>query len=263
MTNRSLWFLLAILLTLGCNRCKDECDDPTDPACPNYDPCLSQTEVMAQIEIAEQAGIGPYHDIFETADIVMDKKNIRFRCPIEADSYTWHLGSEVIHAREFMRYFNGYAGQNIEVTLIIEKTPNLDCFPNDDGIDTLTKTFSITDACNPLIEGVYRGAWDAQPLDSFNVSIFKDFHEDYPEEGCYLTYMSNFSKNNPDSIQVHNDGWLTNYKLSVYTGLASLNSFRGIIELAPDQIHLKAEYTLYDSETQERTPSVYRGHRIY
>jgi len=262
MNKPFLLFFFLLLVVLSCTRCKEECDDPTNPDCPNYvDPCAGHSEVTAIIEIAEQAAPFFYSQIFEATDIVIDGKNVRFRCPVENAQYTWILGTETIHDQEFMRYFSGYAGQNISVTLIVQKEPDLACFPNDDGIDTLTTSFYVIDKCEPSIEGVFRGAWDELPTDSFNVSILAAPDWDDPDGVCNGFYISNFSKNNPDSIDVSYYGWRTNYKAYINTDLASVDSFNGYLFLSQDKQHLRAEYKLYIGNG-EFAPHVFRGYRI-
>ena len=263
INSRFLYFLLCVVLITGCNRCKEECDDPTNPECPNYvNPCEGLTEVTAIIEIAEQASTAVYDDIFVPTDIVIDESNVRFRCPVNFASYTWLLGTEEIHDQEFVRYFNGYTGQTISVTLIIQKAPELACFPSDDGLDTLTKTFYVIDRCSPSLEGVYRGAWDDMPMDSFELSLLAAEGFGDPFGACNGFYMSNFSKNNPDSIDISNGGfWNTNYRAYIHSSLASVDSFKGEIYLSENKQTILAEYELYTGDGQYQ-PHVFRGYRI-
>ncbi len=53
---KNLFYLIFVIAAvLSCSRCKEECDDPTDPDCPNYvvpvDPCAGKTEVSAEFKI--------------------------------------------------------------------------------------------------------------------------------------------------------------------------------------------------------------------
>lgn len=264
-TLRILYIIITIITIGGCRSCKEEvCDDSTNPECPNYkNPCDGAVEVTAAIEISEQAQSTVYDEIFIIADIVKDDKNIRFRCPIDgAISYTWHLGAEVIHEQEFVRYFSGFAGQDIPVTLIIQKQPNTSCFPNDDGIDTLTKMLHIVDPCEPSLEGNYRGAWDDMPLDSFEVALFAAEGIGDPIGECHGFFISNFSKDNPSPIDVSGEAyWSTNYRMHLYSGLASLDSFQGEFYLDEDQQTLLVDYKLYVGNGLFET-HVFRGYKI-
>ena len=262
---RKLFFLLmSVMLVMSCHKCKDECDDPTNKDCPNYvDPCAGSSEVTAIIEIAEQAfPHGMNSNLFIPTDIVIDQSNVRFRCPVENAEYTWLLGTEVLHTQEFMRYFFGYEGQTITVTLIISKTPDLTCHPTDDGKDTTTTSFYIIERCHPSIEGTYRGAWDDTPLDTFEVSIAAAEGWNAPIGYCSGFYISNFSKDNPDPVDITGSAhWITNYRAHIANSLASIDSFHGDIYLSANKQNLLAEYDLFIGNGQFQH-HIFRGYRV-
>ena len=156
--------------------CPVVCEDPSNPDCPNYDPCYSVEEVSADFDILEQiAAIASWADSFTVASEVSSFGLIKFKAKQEnALHYTWYIGSEVItDVDEVARLFsqpNLTPGTVVTITLVVEAIPNLDCFPNDDGIDTVTKSFRLVDRCEYWVNGTFRGAWaDEQSTDSFNV----------------------------------------------------------------------------------------------
>jgi len=80
-----------------------------------------------------------------------------------AISYEWHIGSEVMNTRSvYRRQFP--SNQVIPITLIIRKLPNLQCFPNDDGIDTVTRN-------------IYFGSWDSKTC--FHPEIISGTYQGY------------------------------------------------------------------------------------
>ncbi len=97
-----------------------------------------------------------------------------FKGALEEDAeYTWIIGAETLHTRVVQR--SGFPkGETIPITLIVKKTPNAMCFPNDDGIDTLVRYMHVLpDSIPPRGYGVFRGTLDEAPLDTFTVSILR------------------------------------------------------------------------------------------
>ncbi len=153
-----IWIAILLLFILpSCNNDDDvaPCTDPTDSNCPNYDPCFGLGEVSADFFIYEaiDTGQGEFtspeaYDIrkiywpieyYDTDQVLTF--GAYFEAKIEdADRYEWHIGSEIITSRSFYRQ-DFPLGASIPVTLIVEKKPNLNCFPYDDGRDTLTRVF--------------------------------------------------------------------------------------------------------------------------
>lgn len=160
-----LYTLLSIGLLLFISSCG--CDDPTDPDCNNYDPCWETTEpVTASFTMSEQYWYAnAVKEMFVQKDVDTAMRNaIEFEAPEGFDKYTWLIGAETIQDRIFSR--GGFPqGQSTPITLIVEKTPNRRCFPDDDGIDTLTRYLYITEnhICSTLIRGKFEGYFEHQP----------------------------------------------------------------------------------------------------
>jgi hypothetical protein len=120
------------------NGCKEECpcDDPTNPACPNYDPCRGKKSVTADFEIGRFRRAGWDKELIPDwiPDVAFRRFLIGFK-PKNYDpkdtsvKYTWILGAETIHDGEFERDFSDTRESSIPVTLIVQKKPNLECFP--------------------------------------------------------------------------------------------------------------------------------------
>ena len=172
---------ISLLLAMGftiftLQYCKDEplCKDPTNPKCGNYDRCYGKKPVTADFEIGlseNPSVITPFSGMFEE-DTIFPKGVLRFRAKIKGAKYTWKLGSETIYDSAFSRLFVNVSYGRYKVTLIIEKEPDLACFPEDDGRDTLTRYFHIVESCKLQTTGSYKGVWEGKK-DSF---IFKILH---------------------------------------------------------------------------------------
>lgn len=144
--------------------CKKKCQDPTNPDCQNYDPCYGIQEIKADFEIGQifSARLSPLADPYQAfvQDSIFPRVcSIKFKANLEGAKYKWILGAEVIEKKEFSRVFIEPAGE-ISVTLMVEKEPNSSCHPQDDGRDTLTKTFKLVEYCDLQSVGAYRGLID-------------------------------------------------------------------------------------------------------
>ncbi|MFQ3575515.1 MAG: hypothetical protein SNJ77_03675 [Cytophagales bacterium] len=100
------------------------------------DPCASQKPVSAGFKIQEsRMGIL----ISEDYDTV--RGGALFVADIDDAKYTWLIGDGVYHEKSQYISFGGSvpSDEAVPVTLIVEKEPNLSCFPTDNGKDTLTR----------------------------------------------------------------------------------------------------------------------------
>jgi hypothetical protein len=97
----------------------------------------------------------------------------------DAISYKWIIGAEEIENQP-MVYRSGFPRNVwIPITLIVQKKPNTACFPKDDGIDTITKSYIFTDNKWRWYreDGSYlycRGSFAHKPNDSFTFYFSTD-----------------------------------------------------------------------------------------
>src|SRR5690606_29134347 len=99
---------------------------------------------IGQIFSARLSPLADPYQAFVQDSIFPRVCSIKFKANLEGAKYKWILGAEVIEKKEFSRVFIEPAGE-ISVTLMVEKEPNLSCHPQDDGRDTLTKTFKLVE----------------------------------------------------------------------------------------------------------------------
>lgn len=114
--------------------CKENNIDP-----PIVDPCQGKEQVKAKFEIYEAQAYNSDIWKYTDTDTIM-RAAAFFKAIGEFEEYEWHLGSEIIKEKSFVRY-NLPRGVHIPITLIVRKKPETACFPNDDGIDTITRSF--------------------------------------------------------------------------------------------------------------------------
>jgi len=180
MKSTILLTLLAVLVVVtACH--KDQPEMNTNLT----DPCSFAKEVSADFDILEISGqTGSNFEKTTPTDTIFHNKSVRFIAKDSTATYTWYIGNEVLTDRAVVRYFdNALIGQNIPITLVVKKDPNLVCFPNDDGYDSITKVFHVSQF--PIInipsieigsiEGTYRVKSDHLP-DSFDVVFYMSYN---------------------------------------------------------------------------------------
>lgn len=144
--------------------------------------CDCAEEVSANFIIEELSSTTMYGFYTET-DTSFKNKNIRFTALQDDAEYTWYIGTEVLTDQSFLRYFdNSTAGTDIPVSLVVRKTPNNVCFPNDDGYDSITKVVSIV-SIDEITNGVYNmeGSYRLMaPHLSDSVDINLEFYYAHP-----------------------------------------------------------------------------------
>ena len=188
-----LKILFVCLIVLSCSRCKEDCDDSTDPACPNYvdsevaDSCEGHQPVTANFVMSERL-----HEWNGVDTLVPFWTHCTPNDPIVLTAlevganYLWTIGANTYYTKECsFEIGEEFAGQTLNFTLVVEKDPDLECFPNDNGLDTLTRTVYINDICSPSIIGEFYGSLENAPLDSFPIQFYFEDQID-----CETLYIS-------------------------------------------------------------------------
>lgn len=170
----------SLLFVTNCKPDKKDCFDPSNPQCKNYDPCYGQKPVKAEIELTQRYspfGTGEITTKYSPEGDVFPNTQIRFHCPLEGAKYTWTLGAETITSRTFERMFDLFTVPfgEYSVRLVVEKTPNKNCFPYDDGIDTFVKKFRIVPVCSLATMGLFKGKWDNLPKNDSSLISMRVF----------------------------------------------------------------------------------------
>lgn len=262
-----LYFFLITLLVLSCSRCKEEdCTDSTNPDCPNYvapvDPCAGKTEVSAEFKIEMEIAFNGT-TWYETDECLSGINTVRVTSLWEdASSYTWILGVDTFYTQQHIFAVpSEYDGQSLPVKLIINAPPQTDCFPNDNGMDTVLKYIHVRSICDADIWGTYRGAWDSAPADSFEIKIQLPVCD---EPDAILYELVNIDQQG-DSC--NNAIWdYANDYVRFSTGNNNCSSARGFAKLEEDKVHVRIEYRLFDSN-QPLNPElwplrIYRGRKL-
>ena len=206
----NLLFLVGLLCTTVFLGCEDPlCQDETNPACENYDPCWDRrTPVSADFTIAHpirRGAIWGQGDSSLYAPILTEAvpcKFITFTATDEtADSYQWQVDENPDNARtgrSFSMSFPEWTlGQTIEVTLITERLSDSSCLNPVLLKDTVVKSFDMVNPNRTKIAGLYRGSWSDNPEHVFDMDIAVDLSclvDPCPSYGTCdtLIYLDNF-----------------------------------------------------------------------
>jgi len=181
---RSL-FLLSGAALLGLAACH------RDSPAPN--PCLSQLANPLRFRFLEGYGT-------PTPDTAYTKQDITFEGPgAPYTSYKWKVGNDarVFTKQKFSLYFYDTELGRYPVRLIAKRPLNKACFPNDDGVDTLTQVLTLVPLSrrSPLY-GKYLGANSDAPTDTFTIRLFLGPNRAAPNDPAAepYTYLRNLSK---------------------------------------------------------------------
>ena len=191
-----LLMLLGVGYALSISSCRD-CEDPTNPECSNYDPCLitTDTKTSANFKMYECIKCGWADTLMRATNTVFGGYVVFEAEQFGADiiSYEWKIGtdSRVFTERLFRLDFSGYQGE-VEVRLVVQKEVNTDCFPNDDGIDTVTRVLKVLGASteNMFRNKEYEGYNTDEPDSIFTVS----FRPSDPTEPLSYSTLNNLPK---------------------------------------------------------------------
>ena len=176
--------------------------------------CDCAHEVSADFVMEELTTPNPNFVQYTSTDTIYADKNVRFRALENDAEYTWIIGSEVIHEQEVTRYFGtDLSGDVIPIQLIVKKKANTICFPNDDGVDTVTKYLVVGPEFDdygfyndpyPRFEGTYRMK-DVNSSDSIDIQIdARPFYPPFTTDAIVIRYCNEEEDSIAVDMQAHN-----------------------------------------------------------
>lgn len=238
MKNTIITMLLlgAVVLLGGC---------PEEPIKP--DPCAGVVATSADFTIKEMLD-----GLKIEADTILPYNTVEFSAKYPADEYEWKVGLDdrTWTTKTFTLDFHGFSG-SVNVRLIAKrKTINKECTPDDDGIDTVTKTLVVI--VKPAIVGSFRGANIENPLDTFTVGIRSTEYRGQSwyeiinmNKGCYDTTTGSLL-----DVQIAHKAIIFVGNQSGMGGVREVVCWdpSGIAQLYPDYNHILIEYNVIDQD---------------
>lgn len=161
---------LMFLLYIGCK--KKETSQNHD--CLN-DPCCGKSEIKTDFSLSDELGNhSGYENIYisEIEKITYGKIKLTSKTT-GANSYKWYFNGQSHTGNEAtFDLFGLQKGRFYSFSHVVEKNPDLNCFPLDDGKDSLTKTYYLVKDLYELdVNANYRGKFKHLNNDSFDFSI--------------------------------------------------------------------------------------------
>jgi len=163
-----VWLALVVPIAIGIMFSLEGCGDDIKP-----DPCAKEKPVTADFFIYEAFSFTKELEDWKDLDTdTVNSDGVNFVAKEKGAIYEWTLGAETITTRSFYRE-NYPRGESIEVSLKVNKKPDKNCFPNDDGDDIKVRNFYTTKKswCDSRLDGTYRGADDDAPTAIREITI--------------------------------------------------------------------------------------------
>ncbi|MFK7946308.1 MAG: hypothetical protein AB8G11_01870 [Saprospiraceae bacterium] len=274
-----------VILITSCN--KDEpvaCTDETNIECPNYNPCLEEKLTNADFETATilvstaHAFISVKEDSFYLGTPVLFTAK-------EEDvlSYEWTVGEDerVFTEREFSLNFSLsdsviLLNRPFPIQLIVTRTPNTDCFPSDDGIDTITKNIyfiSQFEQSHKQLKGIWIGSMEHELDKVYEIEMYEEASQNgRPWQNGYYNLIINNLDNDGDgscgyeinsvaySSFYENQSWIQNLSECQRSSGIQPSSIFGKIDKNGDLRIEWVQRTLVDG-TYENLERVFNGRR--
>lgn len=250
--NQFIYLKLLLMLTIFAT-CKD--DDMTIDFCDN--------EEIQPIS----ASFGTYQKLYmDSSDSTRDIKTDYFFTTtyiiFKADqynqisSYQWSIGDDprVFEQREFSLYFEEMNAP-IEIQLIVEGNPITDCFPDDDGRDTILRTVYFVPFDSIPVLGRYRGVVHSVPNDTFEIEI-----ENIPLEGPNINNLPN-GCNREGFFRMEFQASYRDFVIPNLSNTIECPKPQGWGHLSDDNI-LEIEYSIYNADLDEVVSDFFKGIKI-
>lgn len=161
----SFWGIAIILFACQCR------DDEA-----MVDPCEGLNATSAEFYIYPNLGFAaPDNWRNIDADTIGFTQGGTFVPKYKSDKYIWLIGSEMLEDSVISRS-NFPENENVTVTLIVENfNPSTECFPNDIGRDTFSRTFFANkDVAVTSWEGEFKGVYDFLPGEEHQFALHRD-----------------------------------------------------------------------------------------
>ncbi len=209
------------------------------------DPCAGLKPITAEIVISERV-----KDTIIHSDTVIYYRPVQFSSPRKYDSYEWKIGYDdrTFSDSSVVLNFREPFGE-LPIRLIVKSRPDTECFPEDDGIDTLEKTFYVKHPSEIAILGSYIGAHERDLLDTFGVDIIW-----VPQKGLIINninrgFIDTVFKNSPLI-----DKWYGNNIVMFETGATNAGSLgpKGTAILSENGNEIIINYSARDPEDFEK-----------
>lgn len=256
---KKYFFYSMVLLFVAVTSCeKDDestecpCDDPSNPECPNYDPCFGKEEPNAGFFTEDRLIWPEFGEYLWINDSVLRGGPVRFRSPFEGSdvSHVWYVGAETLTTPMVERNFSDVSRPAfITISHVITYPIDSLCYPEATGRDSVAYTFYLIDYMSELltIDRTFRGVINNE-TDSFNFKIrCLEGHTGNPVQisSSNWTYFGINFHNSYDSLQFPASS-VTNTHFSIYDP-----DLRGaLLVIDPEDMSVEMNYKFFFDPTE-------------
>ena len=259
---------MSILLIISCSRCKEKCTDATNPDCPNYvplvvvDPCAGALTTSADFIMYQSLTPGLASDtLIQFYHYCFTNKTITLKASQDSANYHWIIGADDYFTQEVtFEIGSQFENADIPLKLVVTRNPDVDCYPNDNGVDTVTKTIVARHFCAGSMAGRYCGTWENEAVDSFVVELI--FEPDGVSQ-CGRFNLSGVQPTLPDTCINGSFQRLDNYlRFDGFSGACFMPIGKAKLDSTLQNIFIDYSLLLYTNQNEPRVYHLFNGHRI-
>ncbi len=171
MKKESLFLFLLILLGSFVFLLQS-CDEP------KLNPCIGKEQLNADFTIGQRIQLSNFHsfsggiDTLIRTDTILIDQTAQFEAKHDNMTYEWKIGEDerTWNTKNVSLAFRNFSG-SVTIRLISRWTPNLQCFPKDDGVDTVYHTLTVIENKDNPVFGEFEGYTLSNKSDVFRIKM--------------------------------------------------------------------------------------------
>ncbi|MBS1554012.1 MAG: hypothetical protein JSU09_03715 [Bacteroidetes bacterium] len=237
-------------------------DEPKPNPCRGIAPLDADFTIKQPISFAIANG---RYDTLLATDTVLMGSTVQFEAKHDSMTYEWKIGEDdrTWNTKKVTLAFRDFYG-SVRIRLIGRWSPNVQCFPKDDGVDTVYRTLTVLqDKDNPVF-GEYEGYNLSKVSDIFRIKLSPTFPI-YPWEGV----LTNINKGCDGAGGPNGEyGWVAYRRY--FFGWGDSTPFggnclapKGALEVSGDGKNVRVNFSTITSTTNsKRVKDAFIGKRI-
>ncbi len=240
------------------------CDEPK----PN--PCIGKELPNADFTIGQRIKLlnnfsftGSIDTLIRTDTILIDYA-AQFEAKHDNMTYEWKIGEDprTWNTKKVSLAFRNFSG-SVTIRLIGRWTPNLQCFPKDDGVDTVYHTLTVIESKDNPVFGEFEGYNLSDKSDVFRIKMI------FIPTSPWTALLTDINKGCDSAGGSDGDSGQISYRRYFFgsgndTSLGGkCLSPQGILVVSPDGKNVRVNFsTLANAPNSKRVKDVFVGSRV-
>jgi hypothetical protein len=240
------------------------CDEPK----PN--PCIGKELLNADFTIGQRINVPNRHsfsggiDTLIRVDTILVDDAAQFEAKHDNMTYEWKIGEDTRtwNTKKVTLAFRNFSG-SVTIRLITKWTPNLQCFPKDDGVDTVYRTLTVIEYKDNPVFGGFEGYNLSNKSDVFRIKMI------YLPRRPWSGLLTDINKGCDASGGSEGEYGQIAYRRFFFVGGDDTSlggnclSPRGILVVSPDGKNVRVDFsTLANAPNSKRVKDVFVGRRV-